>query len=39
MARDNTGFVLINTRTYKAHMLAISPITANLFGHGNILRI
>ena len=39
MARDNTGYVLINTRTFKAHMLAQSPITANLFGHGNILRI
>jgi hypothetical protein len=39
MSRDNTGYILINVKTIKAYQLAISPITANLFGHGDILRI
>lgn len=39
MSRDNTGYVLINVKTIKAYQLAISPISANLFGHGDILRI
>ena len=39
MSRDNTGYVLINVKTIKAYQLAISPISANLFGHGDILRM
>ena len=39
MSRDNTGYVLINMKTIKAYQLAISPISANLYGHGDILRI
>jgi len=39
MTRDNTGFVLVNVKTIKAYQLALSPISANLFGHGDILRI
>jgi hypothetical protein len=38
IARDNTGYVVINVKTVKAYQLAISPISANLFGHGDILR-
>jgi hypothetical protein len=38
IARDNTGYVLINVKTIRAYQLAISPISANLFGHGDILR-
>lgn len=39
MTRDNTGYVLVNVKTSKAYQLAISPVSANLFGHGDILRI
>lgn len=30
---------MINVRTSKTYQLAISPITANLQGHGDILRV
>lgn len=39
LSRDNTGYVLINVKTVKAYQLAISPISANLYGHGDILRV
>ena len=39
ISRDNTGYVLINVKTMKAYQLLISPISANLFGHGDILRV
>lgn len=39
MTRDNTGYTLLNVKTSKAYQLAVSPVTANLFGHGDILRI
>ena len=39
MSRDNTGYIMINVKTIKAYQLAVSPISANLFGHGDILRI
>lgn len=39
LSRDNTGYVLLNIKTVKAYQLAISPISANLYGHGDILRV
>ena len=39
MSRDNLGYVLINVKTIKTYMLCNSPVSANLFGHGDILRI
>ena len=39
MARDNTGIVLIDVRNRVAYMFAHAPIKANLFGHGDILKI
>ena len=39
MARDNLGYVLINVKTIRTYMLYNSPVSANLFGHGDILRI
>jgi len=39
VSRDNTGFVIINVKTLTAHQLQLSPITVNLYGHGDILRI
>lgn len=39
LSRDNAGYVLINVKTQKVWMLCRSPITANLYGHGDILRV
>ena len=39
MARDNTGIVLIDVRNRVAYMFAHAPIKANLFGHGDILKV
>ena len=39
ISRDNIGYVLINVRMMKAYQWTFSPITANLFGHGDILRV
>ena len=36
-ARDNTGILLINVQSYKVHRFSESPITVNLFGHGEVL--
>ena len=39
LCRDNTGIVLVDVKNCLAYMFAKAPIKANLFGHGNILRI
>ena len=39
LSRDNTGYVLVNVKTVRAYQLSVSPISANLFGHGDILRV
>jgi hypothetical protein len=39
ISRDNIGYVLINVKTMKAYQWTFSAITANLFGHGDILRV
>jgi hypothetical protein len=39
ISRDNTGYILIDVKKQKSYLLANSPISANLFGHGDILRI
>ena len=39
MARDNTGIILIDVRNRVAYMFANAPIKANLFGHGDILKV
>ncbi len=39
LARDNLGFVAINVKTYKAYQICKNTITANLFGHGDILKV
>ena len=39
MCRDNTGIVLVDVRNCLAYMFSKAPIRANLFGHGDILRI
>ena len=39
LCRDNTGIVLIDVRNCVAYMFARAPIKANLFGHGDILRV
>jgi hypothetical protein len=39
ISRDNTGYVLINVKTVRVYQLFVSPISANLFGHGDILRV
>ena len=39
MARDNTGILLVDVRNHVAYMFAEAPIKANLFGHGDILKV
>ena len=39
LSRDNMGFTLINVKSYKVYQLAKRPISANLYGHGDILRV
>jgi hypothetical protein len=39
VARDNTGIILIDVIKHKSYKFADSPITENLFGHGDILKI
>ena len=39
ISRDNTGYILIDVKKQNAYLLANSPISANLFGHGDILRV
>lgn len=39
ISRDNTGYILIDVKKQKVYLLANSPISANLFGHGDILRV
>lgn len=39
LCRDNTGIVLVDVRNCIAYMFAKAPIKANLFGHGDILRV
>ena len=39
ISRDNTGLILVNVRAAKSFKLSDSAISANLFGHGNILRV
>ena len=37
ISRDNTGIILIDVKNFKTYKLSNSPITVNLFGHGDIL--
>ena len=39
IARDNVGLTLIDVKNFRAFMFTVSPITVNLFGNGDILRI
>ena len=39
ICRDNTGIVLVDVRNCVSYMFAKAPIKANLFGHGDILRV
>jgi hypothetical protein len=39
LSRDNTGLNLIDVKNLKAYKFSDSPITVNLFGHGDALRI
>ena len=39
VSRDNTGLVLIDVKNYVAYLFAQAPISVNLFGHGDILRV
>jgi len=39
LCRDNTGLVLVDVRNCVAYMFAAAPIKANLFGHGDVLRV
>ena len=39
IARDNIGIVLIDISRRRAFLLADLPISVNLFGHGDILRL
>lgn len=39
LCRDNTGIVLVDVKNCMAYMFAKAPIKANLFGHGDILRV
>ena len=39
MVRNNTVIVLIDVRNRVAYMFAHAPIKANLFGHGDILKV
>jgi hypothetical protein len=39
MSRDNTGLILIDVRNCVAYTFCSSPIRANLYGHGDILRV
>ena len=39
ICRDNTGIVLVDVRNAIAYQFAKAPIKANLFGHGDILRV
>ena len=39
LARDNTGFVIIDVKNKKTLKLSSDKITANLFGHGDVLQV
>ena len=39
IARDNTGIVLVDVKNHLAYQFALAPIKANLFGHGDILKV
>ena len=39
VSRDNTGIVLIDVKNCIAYQFSHAPIKANLFGHGDILRV
>ena len=39
LCRDNTGIVLVDVRNCIAYMFAKAVIKANLFGHGDVLRV
>lgn len=39
VARDNLGIVLIDISRRRAFWLTDLPISVNLFGHGNILKL
>ena len=39
LCRDNTGIVLVDVKNCLSYMFAKAPIKANLFGHGDILRV
>ena len=39
LCRDNTGIVLVDVRNCVAYMFAKASIKANLFGHGDVLKV
>ena len=39
LSRDNTGIVIIDVKNSVAYQFSTAPIKANLFGHGDILRL
>jgi len=39
LCRDNTGIVLVDVRNCVAYMFAKAQIKANLFGHGDVLKV
>lgn len=39
LSRDNTGVILVDVRNCVAYIFAQNPIKANLFGHGDILKV
>ena len=39
VARDNVGIILIDINQRRAYLLTELPISVNLFGHGDILKL
>lgn len=39
LSRGNRGTILIDAKNHKAHTLSEEQISANLFGHGDLLRV
>jgi len=39
LSRDNTGLILVNVRSQACFTLTEAALTANLFGHGDILKV
>lgn len=39
LARDNTGFIIVDVKNKRALKFSTEAIQANLFGHGSVLLL